>query len=175
MYKELILEECFNKKLTVEQTAYVLATTEHETAGTFEPVREAFWKNERWREKNLRYYPYYGRGFVQLTWKHNYIKASKKLGDDFVVDPDKVMKPEISKVILVRGMTEGWFTGIRLDEYISPEIVDFFNARRVVNGLDRAQEIAAIAEDYIPEVLAYYKNKNKSVTTQCVEFFRRFM
>jgi hypothetical protein len=48
--------------------AYVLATTQWETAQTFKPVREAFWKDEEWRRVNLaRYYPYYGRGFVQLT------------------------------------------------------------------------------------------------------------
>jgi threonine synthase len=44
------------------QTAYVLATTEWETAQTFKPVREAFWLSEEWRRQNLNYYPYYGRG-----------------------------------------------------------------------------------------------------------------
>ena len=54
------------------QVAYVLATTEWETAHTFKPVKEAFWLSESWRKNHLHYYPYYGRGFVQLTWKNNY-------------------------------------------------------------------------------------------------------
>ena len=47
----------------------VLATVEWETNKTFQPVREAYWLNEDWRRAHLKYYPYYGRGFVQLTWK----------------------------------------------------------------------------------------------------------
>ncbi|NTV99551.1 MAG: carboxypeptidase, partial [Chlorobiaceae bacterium] len=52
------------------QIAYVLATTQWETSQTFKPVREAFWESEEWRKKHFRYYPYYGRGYVQLTWKN---------------------------------------------------------------------------------------------------------
>jgi hypothetical protein len=58
--------------------AYVLATTEWETDHTFKPVREAFWKDEAWRQVNLRYYPYYGRGYMQLTWEDN-IASMRKL------------------------------------------------------------------------------------------------
>jgi peptidoglycan hydrolase-like protein with peptidoglycan-binding domain len=53
------------------QTAYVLATTQWETNQTFKPVREAYWLSENWRKTHLRYHPFYGRGFVQLTWKNN--------------------------------------------------------------------------------------------------------
>ena len=42
--------------------AYVFATVFHETAQTFAPVIEAYWKTEAWRKRNFRYYPYYGRG-----------------------------------------------------------------------------------------------------------------
>jgi peptidoglycan hydrolase-like protein with peptidoglycan-binding domain len=64
-----IKKECKNQAIGLDtQMAYVLATTQWETAQTFKPVREAFWKDEEWRRVNLaRYYPYYGRGFVQLT------------------------------------------------------------------------------------------------------------
>jgi hypothetical protein len=44
--------------------AGVVATTKIETASTFEPVREAFWVGEAWRKENLRYWPYYGRGYL---------------------------------------------------------------------------------------------------------------
>ena len=60
--------------------AYGLATAYHETAYTMQPVVEAFWLSESWRERNLRYYPYHGRGYVQLTWKDNYERADNELG-----------------------------------------------------------------------------------------------
>src|SRR5690242_12617458 len=53
------------------QIAYVLATTQWETAQTFQPVKEADWDGVAWRQSNLTYYPYYGRGYVQLTWERN--------------------------------------------------------------------------------------------------------
>jgi hypothetical protein len=61
-------------------TAYALATACHETAYTMQPVREAFWLSEAWRRTHLRYYPYYGRGYVQLTWEDNYKRADLELG-----------------------------------------------------------------------------------------------
>src|SRR5262245_39782274 len=60
-------------------TAYALATASHETAHTMQPVREAFWLSEDWRKANLRYHPFYGRGYVQLTWKANYERADREL------------------------------------------------------------------------------------------------
>src|SRR5438045_92240 len=52
--------------------AYGLATAWHETAAQMQPVREAYWLSEDWRKANLRYFPWYGRGFVQITWQANY-------------------------------------------------------------------------------------------------------
>src|SRR5215471_16429867 len=49
--------------------AYVLATTYHETGATFQPIKE--WGSESYL-KSQPYYPYYGRGYVQLTWEANY-------------------------------------------------------------------------------------------------------
>lgn len=63
----LIREECEKQGLSAAQTAYVLATVEHETNRTFEPVREAYWLSEKWRMKNLRYAPYYGKSTSAVT------------------------------------------------------------------------------------------------------------
>ena len=81
---QLILKECKLAGLLRNQAAYIMATAWWETAHTVEPVKEAYWvKNaEAWRKKNLRYYPWYGRGYVQLTWERNYIHAGKQLGLD---------------------------------------------------------------------------------------------
>lgn len=132
------------------QLAYVLATAYHETAHTMQPVKEAYWvKNaEEWRRKNLRYYPWYGRGFVQLTWEKNYIYAGEQLGMDLTTDPDSVMDPNVSAEILVRGSRDGWFTGKKLSDYITLQKSDFKNARRIINAMDKADLIAGYAKDY---------------------------
>jgi hypothetical protein len=131
------------------QIAYVLATVKWETAQTFKPVKEAFWKNEEWRRKKLRYFPYYGRGYVQLTWKNNYEKYSKILGIDLVNNPDLAMKENIALFILVHGFKTGAFTGRKITDYIDSDKTDFINARRNINGRDHAHEIANFAKQYL--------------------------
>lgn len=162
MYKDLIIKVGKQHGLLRNQLAYALATAEWETNKTFLPVKEGYWlKNaEEWRKKNLRYYPWYGRGFVQLTWEDNYKKAGKKLNKDLTTNPDKVMEPEISAQILIIGMKEGWFTGKKLSDYITLKTSDFVNARRIINGTDKAKEIAALAVKHDRELAAAgYGNK----------------
>lgn len=132
-----------------QQQAYVLATVEWETNRTFKPVREAYWMTEGWRKANLRYYPYYGRGFPQLTWKRNYEHYSKKLGIDLVNNPDLALEPQHSTFIMVDGFKTGFFTGKKLEDYVRAGKTDYFNARRCINGLDRAREIAALVPKYL--------------------------
>lgn len=156
MYKGLIVSTCKAYGLLRNQAAYVLATVEHETNGTFMPVREGYWlKNaETWRKRNLRYYPWYGRGFVQLTWEANYLKAGKKIGVDLIKDPDAAMQPDHAAKILVLGMVEGWFTGKKLSDYITLKSSEFVSARRIINGTDKADTIAALAMKYDAELKA---------------------
>ncbi len=171
MYKELIIDTCIEYGLNVEEAAYVLATTHWETNGTFEPVKEAYYlgkKAEAYRKK-LKYYPYYGRGFVQLTWKGNYKKASDRLNIDFVKNPDLVMEPNTAAEILVVGMKEGWFTGKDLDDTIDgidttdkEDFLDYYNSRPIVNGSDKANEIAQLAEKYEKELIVEDRMRFKS-------------
>jgi len=70
---------------------------------------------------------------------------SKLLGVDFLSNPDLVMKPKYAARILVQGMMEGAFTRRPLERYINASKVDFYNARWVVNGLDRASRIEGYA------------------------------
>lgn len=70
-----------------------------ETASTFRPVREAFWTSEDWRQAHLRYYPYYGRGFIQLTWESTYRSTGDRLGIDLVGDPDLALEPDTAAAI----------------------------------------------------------------------------
>jgi hypothetical protein len=147
---QLILKECKLAGLLRNQAAYVMATAWWETAHTIEPVKEAYWvKNaEAWRKKNLRYYPWYGRGYVQLTWERNYIHAGKQLGLDLTTNPEAVMRPDVSAKILVTGSLDGWFTGKKLGDYITLSKSDFRGARRIINGTDKAAAIATIARAY---------------------------
>lgn len=163
MYKQLIISTCKKEGLNLHEAAYVLATADHETNHTFEPVREAYWvKNaEQWRKKNLRYYPWYGRGFVQLTWEKNYLKAGKAIGVDLIKNPDLAMEPNNAARILVIGMREGWFTGKDLDDKIDgveesdkEDFLEYYYARVIVNGMDKANAIAVLAEKYEEELRA---------------------
>jgi putative chitinase len=138
-------------------TAYALATAGHETAHTMQPVREAFWLSENWRRANLRYYPFYGRGYVQLTWKANYQKADRELdlGGSLNSNLDLAMDPDIAAKIMVKGMQEGWFTGDKsgrrhtlvrhLPADGAASAAQFISARRIINGTDKASKIAGEA------------------------------
>ncbi len=150
---EAIKWECQSQGIGFKsQIAYVLATVEWETARTFKPVREAFWLNEDWRKKNFRYYPYYGRGFVQLTWERNYLKYSQILGVDLVKKPDLAMDKNIALFILVHGFKTGAFTGRKITDYINPYLTDYKSARRCINGTDRANEIAKLAKQHLKQI-----------------------
>lgn len=130
---------------TIPQWAYVFATVFHETAFTFEPVREAFHLSESWRERNLRYYPYYGRGYVQLTWDYNYEKFSKLMKIDIFNKPDLAMQPEIAFMILIYGIKHGEYTGRSISRYVNEDKKDYKKARYVINGTDKRDVIAAYA------------------------------
>ena len=155
---DAIVAECVTQGIIQEeQIAYILATADWETNHTLDPVREAYWLSEDWRQRNLRYYPYYGRGLVQLTWEDNYRKYTEIMDDtlpegeylDFIDVPDRVLDPQNSRFILVHGFLHGTFTGRKLTDYINAEHCDFYNARRCINGTDKAKEIADIAEVFL--------------------------
>jgi putative chitinase len=145
--------------------AYVLATAHHETGRTMQPIHE-FGGPEYLRKNydvtgnkpdrarrmgNTR--PgdgvrYAGRGYVQLTWKMNYERMGKKLGVDLVGSPDLAMRPDLAARIMRVGMEEGLFTGLSLSDYLKATTTDYLNARRIINGMDKAALIAGHAREY---------------------------
>lgn len=151
-YTQAILLRCRAEGLLRNQAAYVLATGLWETNHTMKPVVEAYWLSEAWRRKNLRYYPWHGRGFVQLTWEANYKRASKETGVDLIANPDAALDADTAAHILVVGSRDGWFTGKKLSDYITLQRSDFKGARRIINGTDKAAKIAAIAKQYDAEL-----------------------
>ncbi len=96
-------------------------------------------------------YRYRGRGYVQITGLNHYKEWSKLLGVDLVKNPELAAQPEYAKQIMVQGMMQGLFTGHSLSHYVdsSKGLYDFYNARRVVNGHNRADEIAGNAHAYL--------------------------
>ena len=144
-----ILGYAKNARTRVDNLAYLLATVWHETAFTMQPIKE---RGGVKYLKSKKYWPYFGRGYVQLTWDYNYKKASQKFGVDFLKDPDKVMEKRYALPILFAGMEEGWFTGKSFNDYLDgideddkEDLREFSNARRIINGTDKQVEIGFIA------------------------------
>jgi putative chitinase len=139
--------------------AYSLATTYHETARTMQPIEE-YGKGRgrsygapvgKWKKV------YYGRGYVQLTWQKNYKFATKRLrelgvitsSDDLEKNPELAMRHDVAAAILVVGMLEGWFTGKKLSQYFTKSKSDWVNARRIINGVDKASTIGVYAQQFL--------------------------
>jgi putative chitinase len=130
--------------------AYMLATTFHETAFRMHPITE-YGSQEYLEGKD--YYPYIGRGFVQLTWEDNYRRATEELGltgtDDLVAYPDRALDLQIASDVMFQGMVLGWFTGKSLPDYFNETTDDAYNARRIINGTDCASQIAEYHEAFL--------------------------
>jgi predicted chitinase len=131
----------------LRHAAYMLATTLHETGGTYEPVAEdgKGAGHPYGQPDPVSGERYYGRGFVQLTWAGNFKTMGEVCGVDLYRQPDLAMEPAIAYRIMSYGMRNGSFTGVGLAHYISGEKCDFLNARRIINGTDCADRIAGYA------------------------------
>ena len=166
-----ILLACGNASWPIGDTAYALGTAYHETAGTMQPIHElggpSYFKRmydiQGARPAKARELgnlipgegaKYPGMGYVQLTGKFNYIKATKKLQalgilkphESLVDNPELAMRPDIAAAIMVLGMSEGWFTGRELDDDIPrtglATLQQFIKSRDIINGTDKADKIA---------------------------------
>lgn len=150
---EAIKSECMHQGIGLKnQIAYVLATADHETNHTFKPVTEAYWlpdPDSYLRKHHADYYPYYGRGYVQLTWDYNYEKYGKLLGKDLLNHPELALEPEVALFVLVHGFKTGAFTGRKITDYINAHETDFVKARYCINGKDKAEEIAQLAKEHL--------------------------
>lgn len=142
--------------LSIEEKAYCLATAFHETARTMRPIEE--YGKGKGRPYGMKDHEtgaaYYGRGFCQLTWKANYLKAGKIIGADLVHHPELAMEPENASLIIYSGMREGWFTGKKLSDYFGPGHAEPVGARRIINGTDKAALIAGYWGDFVAALRA---------------------
>lgn len=155
------LLDAFNKANAfpdARHAAYALATAYHECAKTMTPIEE-YGKGRGHpygQPTGLYGHTYYGRGFIQLTWMTNYAKATAALrkngviglDEDLVKTPELALRLDVAAAVLIFGLCEGWFTGKKLADYISGDNTDYINARRCVNGIDKAAAIAGYAKDF---------------------------
>lgn len=130
--------------------AYMLATDKWETAHTMQPIEEyGHGAGHQYGQPDPETgQTYYGRGYVQLTWKANYKKMGDVLGVDLVNNPALALDPKIAAAIMFEGMEHGMFTGVGLPRYFKGPLEDWVNARRIINGLDHANDIAALGKKF---------------------------
>lgn len=166
-YTRLIIDHCKEHGLLRNQCAYVLATAWHET-GRYRWLRE-IWGPTAQQKK---YEPgtalakrlgnthrgdgkrFMGRGFVHITGRGNYADWSRRTGLPLTDKPELAEKPEVAVGILVEGMKLGTFTGKKLADYITLSKSQFYDARRIVNGRDKASMIADYARKFDALLLA---------------------
>ena len=127
--------------------AYMLATVRHETQMSYEPVAE-IGKGAGYKYGNPDTFTdsagkshtniYYGRGYVQLTWKDNYAAVGEAIGqgERLAIDPELARDPDIAYDVLSYGMRKGRFTGRKLGSYISGDRCDYYASRAIVNPKD---------------------------------------
>lgn len=150
----------------LRQISNAFAQVGWETAWSYTPVSEGYYLGDPNKpnffsgntdyvkrfQRNLRYYPHFGMGDIQLTWLENFTDMDSRVrkyfpervrdfeqrtGKEFslIKHPEQALDGWISFCIFTVGMHLGTFReGHNLDRYITPTKCDHFNARSIVNG-----------------------------------------
>ena len=168
----LIVSECKKRRVLCNQCAYILATAHHETGG-YRYMREIWGPTAAQKRYEGRKElgntvagdgkKFLGRGFVQITGRRNYADWGRRLGLDLLKEPQLAERPDIAVRILVEGMMLGTFTGRKLVDFVNFSKSDYANARRVVNGTDRADLIAGYADEFEAALLDADYAENSAV------------
>jgi predicted chitinase len=151
---EAVLNDIEERKLSPNEAAYIFATAHHESDFWRTLVEKASGRAYEGRKDLGNTQPgdgvrYKGRGFVQVTGRRNYTDWGKRLRVDLVAQPVLATDLKWAVPILIDGMLLGTFTGKKLSTYVGKTKADFVNARRVVNGTDRAATIAGYAKKFL--------------------------
>jgi putative chitinase len=132
---------------------------------------------------------YSGVGLVQTTGENNMEAVEELLRDEYPEavarfeartgkrfdltigddpddrrDPDNLLDPELSYIALAAGTRHGLY-GPPLSRYINPSRCDYVNARRSVNVLDKAEQIAGYARKIEAALRAGIEAATSSVAT----------
>ncbi len=139
--------EIYRQNYDLRWLAYMLATTKHETASEMLPIEE-YGKGSGAEYGEIdpeTGQAYYGRGFIQLTWRDNYRRGDQELQEKFNIAAGMEAKasnaliPKNAAAVMFLGMEEGWFrsdSGGRqtLVRYFSDTEDDAYLAREIING-----------------------------------------
>lgn len=143
--------------------AYILATVYHETDQTFRPIEE-YGKGKtkdygkkldvgKGPGKRISYTTpdklYYGRGYEQLTWRDNYLRMGKLIGEDLLNNPELMLTIPVASKSIIAGMKTGLYTTHKLSDFSNGKEFDFKNARTIINGLNKAELIAGYAHKFL--------------------------
>ncbi len=123
--------------------AYALATVEHETASTFQPIEEYYGEIN---DRRLGYEGgsnYFGRGFIQLTHLRNYKIMGERIGmgESLVRHPELASTPEVSAKILAAFFKDNNIANLASQGY-------FVAARTPVNPDANGWEVAELAQKF---------------------------
>ena len=157
-----IYMEGIKRGMSIAQIAYCMATPYHEVGPKLDPrTHELGFTAHSYGQRpgacadgtfsNIPPFNslfYYGRGLPQLTWLNNYQKMAKRKGKPYDTQPEMLFDLDDSVWVLMEGMQYGIFTGHKLSDYITIGKIDWINARRIVNGTDKAELIAGYAQAF---------------------------
>lgn len=136
---KLIVKTCLEEGVIDHgQIAHVLGQCEHETHFIY--AKELNCASQASKYGYQGGAQYCGRGYIQITHLDNYKKFGKILSQDFVNNPDAVKDPTIAAKIAVLGCRDGLFRrSHKLERYCKNGTNDFYNGRKIVNGMVAAQ------------------------------------
>ena len=143
-------QEAAYTNLTVyqRQMAYLWATVKHEVANTYMPITEY---GTTYCHNYSGGCTYKGRGYVQLTHDWNYrnmtphVNRILGINVDLEANPLLALDPDIAYTVMSYGSFNGVFTGKTIGQYIKVGTTDYWNARRVINGTDKASLLQGYA------------------------------
>lgn len=85
---------------------------------------------------------YKGAGLTQMTGRKNFSKFG------YEDNPEDAVHIGPAAEIMAKGMRDGLFTGKKFSDYFTAAKEDWVQARRMINGLDKADEIASYAKKF---------------------------
>lgn len=146
-------QEAAYTNLTVyqRQMAYLWATVKHEVANTYMPITEY---GNTYCHNYSGGCTYKGRGYVQLTHDWNYrnmtphVNRILGINVDLEANPLLALDPDIAYTVMSYGSFNGVFTGKTIGQYIKVGTTDYWNARRVINGTDKASLLQGYAQKF---------------------------
>jgi len=95
--------------------------------------------------KTNLYFPYFGRSYPQLRYKHHYKAESIRQNIDLLYSPDLMMQIEISANTHVHYLLHGLHWGRKLGDYIYGNYCNYTKCRRCTSNSNNRWEVARIA------------------------------